>query len=483
MDLFFDLLRSVIYGVIEGITEWLPISSTGHMILAEQVLKFSFSAEFMEMFRVVIQLGAILAVVVMYFKKLWPFCVDNGRDSGLAKHVRWPVMRLWFKIIVACLPAAVLGLALDDWIDAHFYNSVVVAVMLIVYGIAFILIERRPRVPTTTKLSRITYRQALIVGAWQVLALIPGTSRSGSTIIGGLLCGMSRACASQFTFFLAIPVMAGASGLKLVKFLAGGGVFTVGEIGALLVGCIVAFVLLLVLIGGKKGAKSVAGLAFTVVCILWILLPLALKGYSPLAVTILLILVCNFVSFFLIDGISTKTVVAAIGSMLGVLAGAVFALIAQNAMSITTYQMDEAETLLLITSTTELKIRDLFLCGILISCMGAVMDVAMSICSAVAEIHQVDRSLGMAKLFASGMNIGRDAMGTMANTLILAVAGTSLNMMLMIYSYDVSFQQLMNTDFVAIEIIQCIAGSVGIVCTVPLVALLSAAVFGKKTKK
>ena len=170
MDLFFDLLRSVIYGVIEGITEWLPISSTGHMILAEQVLKFSFSAEFMEMFRVVIQLGAILAVVVMYFKKLWPFCVDNGRDSGLAKHVRWPVMRLWFKIIVACLPAAVLGLALDDWIDAHFYNSVVVAVMLIVYGIAFILIERRPRVPTTTKLSRITYRQALLVGAWQVLA-------------------------------------------------------------------------------------------------------------------------------------------------------------------------------------------------------------------------------------------------------------------------------------------------------------------------
>lgn len=250
-----------------------------------------------------------------------------------------------------------------------------------------------------------------------------------------------------------------------------------------MIGCIVAFVLLLVLIGGKKGAKSVAGLAFTVVCILWILLPLALKGYSPLAVTILLILVCNFVSFFLIDGISTKTVVAAIGSMLGVLAGAVFALIAQNAMSITTYQMDEAETLLLITSTTELKIRDLFLCGILISCMGAVMDVAMSICSAVAEIHQVDRSLGMAKLFASGMNIGRDAMGTMANTLILAVAGTSLNMMLMIYSYDVSFQQLMNTDFVAIEIIQCIAGSVGIVCTVPLVALLSAAVFGKKDKK
>ena len=141
-----DLLRSVVYGVIEGITEWLPISSTGHMILAEQVLKFSLSAEFMEMFRVVIQLGAIMAVVVLYFKKLWPFCGDNGCDSGLAKHIRWPVLRLWLKIIVACLPAAVLGLLLDDWMDAHFYNSVVVAVMLIVYGIAFILIERRPRV-------------------------------------------------------------------------------------------------------------------------------------------------------------------------------------------------------------------------------------------------------------------------------------------------------------------------------------------------
>ena len=182
MEFFLNLLRSVAYGIIEGVTEWLPISSTGHMILAEQVLKFSFSAEFMEMFRVVIQLGAILAVVVLYFKKLWPFCADNGRDSGFSRHFRWPVVRLWCKIIVACVPAAVLGLLLDDWLDAHLYNSITVALMLIIYGIAFILIERRPRVPTTTKLSRITYKQALIVGAWQVLALIPGTSRSGSTL-------------------------------------------------------------------------------------------------------------------------------------------------------------------------------------------------------------------------------------------------------------------------------------------------------------
>ena len=157
MDLFLSILKSVIYGVIEGITEWLPISSTGHMILAEQVLKFGYTEDFMEMFRVVIQLGAILAVVVLYFHKLWPFCKDNGRDTGFAAHLRWPVVRLWFKIIVACVPAAVLGILLDDWMDAHLYNSVVVALMLIVYGVAFILIERRPRVPTTTKLSRITY--------------------------------------------------------------------------------------------------------------------------------------------------------------------------------------------------------------------------------------------------------------------------------------------------------------------------------------
>ena len=241
MELLLDLLRSVVYGVIEGITEWLPISSTGHMILAEQVLKFSFDEAFMSMFRVVIQLGAILAVLVLYWKKLWPFCADNGRDSGFAKHLRWPVVRLWCKIVVACVPAAVLGFLLDDWLDAHLYNSVVVAIMLIVYGLAFILIERRPRVPATTKLSRITYKQALIVGAWQVLAMIPGTSRSGATIVGGLLCGMSRPCASQFTFFLAIPVMAGASGLKVVKYLAEGSVFTLAEVLALAVGCVVAF--------------------------------------------------------------------------------------------------------------------------------------------------------------------------------------------------------------------------------------------------
>lgn len=246
--------------------------------------------------------------------------------------------------------------------------------------------------------------------------------------------------------------------------------------------CILVFLLLLILIGGKKGAKSVGGLLFTIVCIIWLLLPLSLKGYPPLGVTIVLILICNFVCFFLIDGIQTKTVVAAVGSVCGVLAGALFALAAQAAMSITTYQMDEAETLLLVAGTTELTVRDLFLCGILIACMGAVMDVSMSISSAVAELHQVNPKLDAKELFHSGMNIGRDAMGTMSNTLILAFAGNSLNMMLLIYSYDVSFQQLMNTDFVAIEIVRCIAGSVGIVCTVPIAAFIAAEVFGKKKR-
>lgn len=195
----------------------------------------------MEMFRVVIQLGAIMAVVVLYFRKLWPFCGDNGRDSGFARHFKWPTVRLWCKILVASVPAAVLGLLFDDWLDEHLYNSVVVAIMLIVYGVAFLLIERRPRVPKTTKLSRITYGQALAVGLWQVLAMIPGTSRSGATIVGGMLCGMSRPCVSQFTFFLAIPVMAGASGLKLVKFFVKGGSLGINEITVLALGCLVAF--------------------------------------------------------------------------------------------------------------------------------------------------------------------------------------------------------------------------------------------------
>lgn len=246
-----------------------------------------------------------------------------------------------------------------------------------------------------------------------------------------------------------------------------------------IIGAVVIFLLLLIVIGGKKGAKSAVGLIFTMVCIIGILLPLTLKGYSPLLVTIVLILICNLVTFFLIDGVQIKTVVAAVGSMCGVLAGAGFAVLAQHFMSVTTYQMDEAESLLLITSTTDLNMKNLFLCGILIACMGAVMDVSMSIASSIAELHTVNPQLTRWELFRSGMNIGKDAMGTMSNTLILAFAGNSLNMMVMIYSYGIGFQQLMNTDFIAIEIIRSIAGSIGIICTVPFVALIASTVFAK----
>lgn len=250
-----------------------------------------------------------------------------------------------------------------------------------------------------------------------------------------------------------------------------------------MLGCVAAFVLLLIVIGGKKGAKSAAALIFTMVCIIGILLPLSLKGYSPLWITIFIILICNLLTFFLIDGIQTKTIIASAGSVCGVLAGAAFALAAQWMMSVTTLQTEEAETLLFITTTTKLELKDLFLCGILIACMGAVMDVSMSIASAVAEIHSVNPQLGTWELFRSGMNIGRDAMGTMSNTLILAFAGNSFNMLLMIYSYGIGFQQLMNTDFIAVEVIRSIAGSIGIICTVPIVAFMAGAAFGKKQKR
>lgn len=246
-----------------------------------------------------------------------------------------------------------------------------------------------------------------------------------------------------------------------------------------LITCVAVFIVMLVLIGGKKGAKSVLALIFTMVSIIWILLPLTLKGFSALPVTIAIILAGNFLTFFLVDGFSVKAVVASLGSLSGVLAGGAFSLIFQTVMSVTTYQTDEAETLMLIMGATNLHIKDLLLCGILIACTGAVMDVSMSITSAIAELKSVNPSMKAKELFISGMNIGRDAMGTMSNTLILAFAGNSFNMMLMIYSYGVSFQQLMNTNFVAVEVIRGIAGSVGIICTVPLVAFIAANVYAR----
>ena len=233
-----EFLKVIIIGIVEGITEWLPISSTGHMYLLERFLNWQVSESFEEMFNVVVQLGAIMAVVVLYFKKLHPFTSEKTMVQ------KKQTIQLWMKVVVACLPAAVLGLLFDDWMDAHFHNEWVISLMLILYGVLFILVEDRNKElePQVTKLSRLTYKTALLIGAFQVLSLIPGTSRSGVTIIGALLLGVSRYVATEFTFFLAIPVMFGASGLKLVKFFAEGKGMSGTEAGLLIVGCVVSFI-------------------------------------------------------------------------------------------------------------------------------------------------------------------------------------------------------------------------------------------------
>lgn len=248
----------------------------------------------------------------------------------------------------------------------------------------------------------------------------------------------------------------------------------------LIIGLVIFFFLILALVGGKQGVKAFVGLAYTVICICFILLPLMLKGFSPIPLTCVIIIVTSAVCFFLIGGFQKKMVAAALGCTCGVLVAALIAHIAASIGGVTTFQMDEAEALLLTKSEFDLNISGLFISGILIASVGAVMDIAMSIASALDEVHTLNPERNWKELFQSGMNIGRDAMGTMANTLVLAYVGSSLNMMLLIYSYGVSFTQLMNTDFVAIEMIQAIAGSSGIILTVPCVSVISAMLLAKK---
>lgn len=238
MEAFVEILKTLLFGIVEGITEWLPISSTGHLILVNQIVQLNVSEQFMDMFNVVIQLGAILAVVVLYFNKLNPFAPSKTEKQ---KVHTW---QLWFRVVVACLPAAIIGIPLDDWMEEHLHNSIVVAAMLIIYGILFLVVENmnKTRRPTITSFSQMSYKHALIVGGWQVLSLIPGTSRSGATIVGALLMGTSRHIAAEFTFFLAIPVMFGASALKIVKFMIEGVGITGLEVAILIVGCLTAFI-------------------------------------------------------------------------------------------------------------------------------------------------------------------------------------------------------------------------------------------------
>ena len=241
-----EVLKAILFGIIEGITEWLPVSSTGHIILLDEFVKLQVSPAFMEMFEVVIQLGAILAVIVLFFHKLNPF---SPKKDAVQKKNTW---QLWFKVVVAVLPSAVIGLLLDDWMDAHLYNYVVVALMLVVYGVAFLFVEKRneQRGARIAEVEAIDYKTALLIGAFQCLSLIPGTSRSGATILGAILLGVGRAAGAEFSFFLAIPTMLGASALKLLKFMMEGIAPTVTEIAVLATGCVVAFAVSLLVIKG-----------------------------------------------------------------------------------------------------------------------------------------------------------------------------------------------------------------------------------------
>lgn len=243
---FIEVLKIILIGIVEGITEWLPISSTGHMILFDAFVNMDMTEEFKNIFLVVIQLGAIMAVIVLFWKKLWPFTAkSNDGENVIYGFVKKDTMTLWAKVVIATLPAVVIGLPFDDFLEEHLMNPTTVAITLIIYGIAFILIETRNKDKHTkeiTNLGELSYKTAFFIGLFQVLAMIPGTSRSGSTILGAMLIGTSRSVASEFSFFLAIPVMFGASLLKLVKYFMDGFTFTGVEVFSLLLGMVVSFI-------------------------------------------------------------------------------------------------------------------------------------------------------------------------------------------------------------------------------------------------
>ena len=240
---FIEILKVVFLGIVEGITEWLPISSTGHMLLVDEFISLNASDDFKEMFFVVIQLGAILAVVTIFWNKMWPFQLKDKTQPVMKKDT-WS---MWFKTVVACIPGAIVTILFDDYIEAHLHTAVVISIALIFYGIAFIVIENwnKSRTPKVETLNDITYKTAFLIGMFQVLSIIPGTSRSGATIIGALLIGVSRVAAAEFTFFLAVPVMFGLSALKMIKF---GLSFTSAELAILIIGCVVAYLVSIVVI-------------------------------------------------------------------------------------------------------------------------------------------------------------------------------------------------------------------------------------------
>ena len=268
-----EILKAVLFGIVEGITEWLPVSSTGHLILLNEFVNLNVSQEFQSMFDVVIQLGAILAVCALFFRKLNPF--DRGKDTAQKKQT-W---RLWFLVIASIIPSGVVGVLFDDWMDEHLHNAVVVSIALIVYGVAFILVERRnqSRQPKVSDVHDIGLTTALLIGLSQCLSLVPGTSRSGSTILGGILVGVSRAAAAVFSFFMAIPTMLGASAIKLLKFFLSGAAFTSMDLLILLVGCTVSYIVSLLVIKGLMA--YVRRHSFSAFGVYRIILGIAVLGY------------------------------------------------------------------------------------------------------------------------------------------------------------------------------------------------------------
>ena len=276
MTTFIELLKAVLFGIVEGVTEWLPISSTGHMILLDEFVKLNVTEAFYEMFQVVIQLGAILAVIVLFFHKLNPF---SPKKDTAQKQDTW---QLWFKVIAAVLPSAVIGLALDDWMDAHLYNYVVVAIALVVYGVAFLFLEKDGKASRIDSVYALDYKTAQLIGAFQCLALIPGTSRSGATILGALALGVARPAGAEFSFFLAIPTMLGASALKVLKYgldiMDGEALMPTGtELGVLAVGCVVSFIVSLLVIKGLM--EYVRNHSFKAFGVYRIVLGIAVLGY------------------------------------------------------------------------------------------------------------------------------------------------------------------------------------------------------------
>ena len=272
-----EMLKAVLFGIVEGITEWLPVSSTGHIILLDEFIRLQASDAFKSMFDVVIQLGAILAVIVLFFRKLNPFALSKTKEE---KAQTW---NLWFKVVAAILPSGIVGVLFDDWMDAHLHNGIVVSIALIVYGIAFILVERRntgKHLRTVDDVFHISYKTAIMIGFFQCLSLIPGTSRSGSTILGAILLGVSRSAGSEFSFFMAIPTMLGASAIKGLKFILSGVSATSNEITVLIVGCVVSFVVSLLVI--RALMEYVRKHSFSAFGVYRIILGIIVLGYFAL---------------------------------------------------------------------------------------------------------------------------------------------------------------------------------------------------------